>query len=113
MLTNAEMDSRSPFALILLGQPALRRRLRLGLFAALDQRIALRYELSGMNLEETTACVRHDLELAGRPDTLFSDGAIAPLRLLPGGVGLCRQGQQSTGAYARVRTVAPPTGDSS
>lgn len=97
MLTNAEMDSRSPFALILLGQPAL----RLGLFAALDQRIALRYELSGMNLEETTAYVRHHLELAGRSDTLFSDDAIAPLRLLPG------WGRSLSAGSAVYRSVRP------
>ncbi|EQD37211.1 AAA ATPase, partial [mine drainage metagenome] len=42
LLMNAELDSVSPFALILAGQPMLRRRLRLGTFAALDQRIALR-----------------------------------------------------------------------
>ena len=77
MLTNAEMDSRSPFSLILLGQPQLRRYLRFGSFAALDQRIALRYELSGMDLEESASYVRHHLELAGRKDGLFSDDAIA------------------------------------
>ena len=45
LLTNAEMDSRAPFACLLLGQPTLRRRLRLGSFAALDQRIGLRYNI--------------------------------------------------------------------
>ena len=51
LLTNSEMDSVRPFAGILVGQPQLRRRLRLGSFAALDQRIALRYELPGMDAE--------------------------------------------------------------
>src|SRR5579864_4556725 len=37
LLTNAEMDSQSPFALLLVGQPTLARQLRLGVFAALDQ----------------------------------------------------------------------------
>jgi hypothetical protein len=36
--------SRSPFACLLVGQPTLRRRIKLGAFAALDQRIALRYD---------------------------------------------------------------------
>ena len=79
LLTNAEMDSESPFAGILLGQPSLRRRLRLGSFAALDQRLALRYELPGMTPEETSAYLRHHLKLAGRDDALFSDDAIALL----------------------------------
>jgi type II secretory pathway predicted ATPase ExeA len=75
LLTNAEMDSESPFAAILLGQPTLRRRLRLGTFAALDQRVGLRYEIPGMAAQETTAYLKHHLALAGRDDTLFSDDA--------------------------------------
>src|SRR5664280_644818 len=45
LLTNSEMDSVAPFTGLLLGQPTLRRRIKLGAFAALDQRIALRYAL--------------------------------------------------------------------
>ena len=59
-----------------LGQPTLRRRLRQSVFAALDQRIALRVHLDGMDLEETVAYIRHHLALAGRKDTLFSDDAV-------------------------------------
>jgi type II secretory pathway predicted ATPase ExeA len=79
LLTNAEMDSQAPFAAILLGQPSLRRRLRLGSFAALEQRIALRYELPGMDAKETSSYLRHHLALAGRDDPLFSDDATALL----------------------------------
>jgi len=86
LLTNAEMDSQSPFAGILLGQPALRKRLRLGSFAALDQRLALRYELPGMSPEETAAYLRHHLTLAGRDDTLFSDDAVALLHRASRGI---------------------------
>jgi type II secretory pathway predicted ATPase ExeA len=77
LLTNAEMDSRSPFACLLLGQPTLRRRIKLGAFAALDQRIALRYHFDGMDLAETVGYVKHHLQLAGRSDPLFSDDAVA------------------------------------
>ena len=77
MLTNYDLDTRSPFACLLLGQPTLRRRLKLGTMAALDQRIALRYYLDGMTLEETASYLRHHLQLAGRSDPLFSDDAIA------------------------------------
>ena len=76
LLTNADMDARSPLTLILLGQPTLRRRLKLGHFAALDQRIALRYHLDGLPLEETVAYLKHHLALAGRSDPLFSDDAV-------------------------------------
>lgn len=79
LLTNAEMDSASPFALVLLGQPSLRSRLRLGSFAALDQRITLRYAIPPMTLEECASYVAHHLKLSGRSDTLFSDDAISRL----------------------------------
>ena len=35
MLTNHDMDSRTPFATVLIGQPALRRMIKLGVLAAL------------------------------------------------------------------------------
>ncbi len=69
------MDSHSPFACLLVGQPTLRRRIKLGTFAALDQRIALRYAMTGMQAAETKAYLAHHLKLAGRSDTLFSDDA--------------------------------------
>ena len=76
MLTNHDMDSRSPFATVLIGQPTLRRKIKLGVLAALDQRIAVRYHMTGMTAEETAGYLRHHLALAGRSDTLFSDDAI-------------------------------------
>lgn len=76
LLTNTDMDSRSPLTLILLGQPTLRRDLKLGRFAALDQRIGLRYHLPGLPLDETVAYVKHHLTIAGRSDPLFSDDAL-------------------------------------
>jgi type II secretory pathway predicted ATPase ExeA len=77
MLTNHDMDSRSPFACLLIGQPTLRRRIKLGVLAALDQRIGLRYNMPPMTGEETSSYLRHHLNLAGRADTLFSDDATA------------------------------------
>lgn len=76
LLTSADMDSTSPFALVLVGQPTLRQRLRLGAFAALDQRIALRYAIPSMSAPETGDYLAHHLKLAGRSDTLFSDDAV-------------------------------------
>ncbi|MGA9309658.1 MAG: AAA family ATPase [Pseudonocardiaceae bacterium] len=77
LMTNADMDSHSPFAGLLVGQPTLRRRIKLGTFAALDQRIALRYAMNGMTAQETGSYINHHLKLAGRSDTLFSDDALA------------------------------------
>jgi type II secretory pathway predicted ATPase ExeA len=77
MITNSEMDSRSPAAVILIAQPLLRRRLHQGSMAALDQRITLRVHMDGMDLAETLAYVRHHLALSGRSDPVFSDDAVA------------------------------------
>jgi type II secretory pathway predicted ATPase ExeA len=77
LLTNADLDSRSPFSCLLVGQPTLRRRIRLGAFVALDQRVALRYSMTGMELTETAGYLSHHLKIAGRSDTLFSDDAVA------------------------------------
>jgi len=71
------MDSVAPFTGLLLGQPTLRRRIKLGAFAALDQRIALRYALPGMTEPETRDYLTHHLKLAGRADQMFSDDAAA------------------------------------
>ena len=78
LLTNAEMDSASPFAGILAGQPTLNRQLRMGIFAALDQRIATRFTIKPMDLAESAAYLRHHLALAGREDPLFADDADRP-----------------------------------
>jgi type II secretory pathway predicted ATPase ExeA len=78
MLTNGSMDYRSPLTILLIGQPTLRRRLRIGDMAALDQRIALRYHIPAPALTagEAAGYIRAHLELAGRSDTLFSDDAV-------------------------------------
>jgi type II secretory pathway predicted ATPase ExeA len=76
ILTNSEMDAASPLACLLIGQPTLRRMLRLGVLAALDQRIGLRYAMPPMTGEQTAAYITHHLQLAGRADTLFSDDAM-------------------------------------
>ena len=79
MLTNSDMDTGANFALILAGQPTLRRRLKLAVLAALDQRISTRYAIAGMTLADTVGYVRHHLQLAGRADPLFSDDAVAAI----------------------------------
>ncbi len=76
MLSNHDMDSGSPFAALLVGQPTLRHRLRLGVLAALDQRISVRCTLTGMTDQETADYLTHHLKIAGRSDTLFSGDAI-------------------------------------
>jgi type II secretory pathway predicted ATPase ExeA len=76
-LSNDAMDAESRFSLILLGQPTLRRRLRLGSLAALDQRVGLRYQVAPLDLAECGGYIACHLKFAGRADTLFSDDAVA------------------------------------
>ena len=79
MLTNTEMDTGAHFAMLLAGQPTLRRRLKLAVLAALDQRISTRYTITGMGTADTADYIRHHLKYAGRSDPLFSDDAIAAI----------------------------------
>lgn len=86
LLTSSEMDSASPFAGILIGQPTLSRQLRMGIFAALDQRIATRFCLKAMDIAESAAYLRHHLGLVGRHEPLFADDAIARLHRVSNGL---------------------------
>jgi hypothetical protein len=91
------MDAESPLALLLVGQPTLARQLRMGVFAALDQRIATRYQIAPMDLGESVDYLRHHLALVGRSDPLVAEDAIARLHkaslgLGPGRRRLCKEG---------------------
>jgi type II secretory pathway predicted ATPase ExeA len=76
LLTNHDLDTGAPFATVLLGQPTLAAKMRLGVLAALDQRVTVRHQMTGMNADETARYIRHHLALAGRADPLFTDDAI-------------------------------------
>ena len=54
----------------------MRQRLRLGVLAALDQRIAVRYSLPGMSAADSADYITHHCKIAGRSDPLFSDDAV-------------------------------------
>jgi type II secretory pathway predicted ATPase ExeA len=77
LLTNHNLDTTSPFATVLLGQPTLLTRMRLGTLAALEQRITVRRHMTGMTPTETADYIRHHLRIAGRSDPLFTDDAIS------------------------------------
>ena len=75
MLTSHNMDSDSPLACLLVGQPTLRRTMKLAVLAALEQRVALRYTMPPMTEPETASYITHHIKLAGRSDTLFTSDA--------------------------------------
>ena len=74
--TNHRLDTESPFATVILGQPTLASKMALGILAALEQRITVRRIMTGMTREETTGCIAHHIKIAGRSDPLFTDDAI-------------------------------------
>ena len=78
-MTNHDMDSSTPFATILVGQPTLRHSVKLGVLAALEQRITVRYQMKGMTADEAASYVRHHLQQSGRTTELFTDDAIAQI----------------------------------
>lgn len=79
--TSDQMDSASLLAVVLLGQPSLRRTIRRGTYAALDQRIAVRYHLEPLTGAQTAGYIAGHLAVAGRSDPLFADDAIAAIAL--------------------------------
>jgi type II secretory pathway predicted ATPase ExeA len=75
-LLNQKMDSASSVTLVLLGQPDLAHKLRFAPYEALYQRIAIRYQISPFDLEETAGYIKHHLRVAGFQGSLFSDGFV-------------------------------------
>ena len=76
MLGNTAMDQDSPLACLLVGQPTLRRTMKLAVLAALEQRTSLRYTMPGMTAAETASYIAHHVKIAGRPDQLFTEDAM-------------------------------------
>jgi type II secretory pathway predicted ATPase ExeA len=77
LLTNADMDRRSPMSLILLGQRWLRNMLKSEGQEALYQRLRLRYALEGLSEEQTGQYIQHHLNLAGATKPLFTTATVA------------------------------------
>lgn len=76
LLTNADMDRRSPMSLIVMGQRWLRGMLKVEGQEALYQRLRLRYALEGLSEKETREYIQHHLALAGNNKMIFTQGAI-------------------------------------
>jgi len=75
LLSNFEMDSQDPLALILVGHPALRARLRQPVHAALADQVSIHYRLEGLSLAETLHYLDEHMQQAGAPAGVFSPEA--------------------------------------
>lgn len=112
LLTNTDMDSHAAFACLLIGQPTLRRRIKLGTFAALDQRIRLRYAMPSMSDTETSSYISHHLALAGRNDTMFTNDAVALIHQVARGLPRAVNNlavQALVAAYANNKSLVDET----
>ena len=78
-LLNDDFDANSLLTLILVGQPDLAAKLRFAPYQALNQRIAVRFSLPPLDLEETAAYLKHHLLIADYNQQLFSDAFVAAL----------------------------------
>ena len=77
LLFSDKMDSQSLATLVLVGHPDLRRTLHLSVHEAFTQRLAVRYHLGPLDLQETLGYIKHQVRIAGyTAGTLFTDEAI-------------------------------------
>ena len=86
LLTNADFDRTSPLSIILLGQLALRSRLKQAGFEALNQRLRFRYALEGFSEIETAMYIKHRLQASGWDDELFKPDALKLIFLASQGI---------------------------
>jgi type II secretory pathway predicted ATPase ExeA len=77
LLVSDHMDSHSLATLVLVGHPDLRRTLHLSVHEAFEQRLAVRYHLGPLDLQETVGYIKHQVRMAGyTAGPLFTDDAI-------------------------------------
>jgi general secretion pathway protein A len=86
LATNFEVDSRDTLALILVGHPSLRARLRQPIHAALADRVIVHYRLEGLSATETAAYIAEHMRQAGAEPDVFSPEACKTIFELAQGV---------------------------
>jgi general secretion pathway protein A len=88
LLTNLETNDEKLLQIILIGQPELTEKLSRPELRQLNQRITARYNLQPLNLQETTAYIRHRLEVAGLRGgvSLFDSAAVKQIHSLTRGI---------------------------
>jgi type II secretory pathway predicted ATPase ExeA len=79
LLTNFQLDDRNLIAIVLVGQPELRERLRHRSYRALTQRVGVSFDLVPLKPADTRAYLAHRLSVAGASRPLFSAEAIERL----------------------------------
>jgi type II secretory pathway predicted ATPase ExeA len=86
LLTNFQLDDQNLLSVILIGQPELDRRLDREHYAALRQRIGMRYALGPLSADETLGYIEHRIGVAGGARNPFTREAMLAIHRLTGGV---------------------------
>jgi type II secretory pathway predicted ATPase ExeA len=85
-LLNFKMDSQSPMALILAGEPKLREKLKLQSYAAIRQRIDVQVGIGHMDRQQTGEYIKSHLNFAGCEKDIFSDAAVDSIHSYSSGI---------------------------
>jgi general secretion pathway protein A len=86
LLTNFQLDDRNLIAIVLVGQPELRERLKHRAYRALTQRIGAEFHLTPLSADDAVAYVRHRLKVAGATRAVLSESAIRRLHAASRGI---------------------------
>lgn len=86
LLTNFQLDDQNLLSVVLIGQPELEERLARAHYAALNQRIGVRYFVGPLTEEETIDYVDHRIRIAGGERNPFSRDAMLTIHRVTRGV---------------------------
>lgn len=113
LLTADDFDRRSPFALVLAGQPLLRDRLAEPRHSALAQRIGVRLRLRPLAEAEVALLLDRHLKAAGANKTLFEPAAVTAIFQHSRGIPRLVQNLALTASLAAMaagtKTIDPAT----
>lgn len=113
LLTNFRMDSFDPFILVLAGQTDLRRVMDYAIMEPFSQRLAMRYHMGGLSLEETISYVQHQMKLAGCSEPIFNAEALRAVYEatygIPRRIGAVAEQALTYAMFADKRTVDAET----
>lgn len=84
LLLNLQYKNKFLLTLILLGQPELKEKINN--IKQLQQRISIKYHLSGLDQNETAKYVGHRLNIAGATRKIFEDECFIPIYEASGGI---------------------------
>jgi len=84
LLLNFQLPNRFLLTLLLFGQPELREKIELN--KQFEQRIAIKYHLTNLDLEDTFGYIAHRLRVAGRDEPIFTKEAVESIYEHTGGI---------------------------